>query len=207
MPGLWAYHTRASTLVVEKRIRPPRVERGGPCTIAWCEKPAGESGFSGGSSPLLPEGPLLIRVRQPSDWPSLRLRRCRRFRPDGLWHLGAPMTTEDEVRLLELQLADIKRQIAYHEGRPARLVDTTHGIAGKGDSRSSSDDGGGWRPMNFPPNRLARAPSNPLVFQQAIISWRGSSSVNVGLSRDTPSVTDLFAGRSAPSQRLVSVAS
>jgi hypothetical protein len=26
------------------------------------------------------------------------------------------MTTEDEVRLLELQLADIKRQIAYHEG-------------------------------------------------------------------------------------------
>jgi hypothetical protein len=47
---------------------------------------------------------------------SLRLRRCRRFRPDGLWHLGAPMTTEDEVRLLELQLADIKRQIAYHEG-------------------------------------------------------------------------------------------
>jgi hypothetical protein len=29
---------------------------------------------------------------------------------------GAPMTTEDEVRLLELQLADIKRQIAYHEG-------------------------------------------------------------------------------------------
>jgi hypothetical protein len=32
------------------------------------------------------------------------------------WHLVAPMTTEDEVRLLELQLADIKRQIAYHEG-------------------------------------------------------------------------------------------
>jgi hypothetical protein len=29
---------------------------------------------------------------------------------------GAPMTTEDEVRLLELQLADIKRQIAHHEG-------------------------------------------------------------------------------------------
>jgi hypothetical protein len=29
---------------------------------------------------------------------------------------GAPMTTEDEVRLLELQLADIKRQIAYHKG-------------------------------------------------------------------------------------------
>jgi hypothetical protein len=26
------------------------------------------------------------------------------------------MTTDDEVRLLELQLADIKRQIAYHEG-------------------------------------------------------------------------------------------
>jgi hypothetical protein len=26
------------------------------------------------------------------------------------------MTTEDEVRLLELQLADIKRQIAHHEG-------------------------------------------------------------------------------------------
>jgi hypothetical protein len=25
------------------------------------------------------------------------------------------MTTEDEVRLLELQLADIKRQIAHHE--------------------------------------------------------------------------------------------
>jgi hypothetical protein len=44
------------------------------------------------------------------------LRRCRRFRPDGLWHLGAPMTTDYEVRLLELQLADIKRQIAYHEG-------------------------------------------------------------------------------------------
>jgi hypothetical protein len=34
----------------------------------------------------------------------------------GLRHLGAPMTTEVEVRLLELQLADIKRRIAYHEG-------------------------------------------------------------------------------------------
>jgi hypothetical protein len=38
------------------------------------------------------------------------------FGQTGLWHLGAPMSTEDEVRLLELQLADIKRQIAYHEG-------------------------------------------------------------------------------------------
>jgi len=28
-------------------------------------------------------------------------------------------------------------------------VDATHGIAGEGDSRSSSDNGGGWRPMNF----------------------------------------------------------
>ena len=26
------------------------------------------------------------------------------------------MATEEEVRLLELKLADIKRQIAYHEG-------------------------------------------------------------------------------------------
>jgi hypothetical protein len=26
------------------------------------------------------------------------------------------MTREDEVRLLELQLADIKRKMAYHEG-------------------------------------------------------------------------------------------
>ena len=26
------------------------------------------------------------------------------------------MTTEDEVRLLELQLTDIKRRMAYHEG-------------------------------------------------------------------------------------------
>jgi hypothetical protein len=46
----------------------------------------------------------------------LRQRRSRRFRPDGLWHLGGANATEDEVRLLELQLADIKRQIAYHEG-------------------------------------------------------------------------------------------
>ena len=59
------------------------------------------------------------------------------------------MTTEDEVRLLELQLADIKRQMGLPRGRPARLVDATHGIAGEGDSRSSSDNGGGWRPMNF----------------------------------------------------------
>ena len=39
----------------------------------------------------------------------------RRVRWTHLWE-GRPMTTEDEVRLLELQLADIKRQIAYHEG-------------------------------------------------------------------------------------------
>jgi len=55
------------------------------------------------------------------------------------------MTTEDEVRLLELQLADIKRQIAYHEGALQDLWMPTHGIAGEGDSRSSSDNGGGWR--------------------------------------------------------------
>src|SRR5277367_1524952 len=53
----------------------------------------------------------------------------------------------------------------------------------------------------FPPNRLTRAPCQPLVFQQAIIPQRGSSLVNVGLSRDTPSITDLFAGRSARQRR------
>jgi hypothetical protein len=55
--------------------------------------------------------------------------------------------------------------------------------------------------MNFLQTVLLALLANPLVFQQAIIPSRGSSSVNVGLSRDTPSITDLFAGRSAPSQR------
>jgi hypothetical protein len=39
--------------------------------------------------------------------------------------------------------------------------------------------------MNFLQTVLLALLANPLVFQQAIIPWRGSSSVNVGLSRDT----------------------
>jgi hypothetical protein len=54
------------------------------------------------------------------------------------------MATEEEVRLLELKLADIKRQIALPRGRPARLVDRTYGTQGKGDSCSSGRRG---RPM------------------------------------------------------------
>ncbi len=53
------------------------------------------------------------------------------------------MTTEDEVRLLELQLADIKRQIAYHEGALQDL----------------------WMQLTV----LLALLANPLVFQQAII--------------------------------------
>ena len=71
------------------------------------------------------------------------------------------MTTEDEVRLLELQLADIKRQIAYHEGALQDLWMQTHGIAGEGHSRSSSDNGGGWRPMNFLQTVLLALLANP----------------------------------------------
>ena len=59
---------------------------------------------------------------------------------------GAPMTTEDEVRLLELQLADIKRQIAYHEGAlqelwmqlmelRARVTAARHQITGEDDDQ------------------------------------------------------------------------
>jgi hypothetical protein len=48
-------------------------------------------------------------------------------------------------------------------------VDATHGIAGEGDSRSSSDNGGGWRPMNFLQTVLLALLAKPLVFQQAII--------------------------------------
>jgi hypothetical protein len=54
--------------------------------------------------------------------------------------------------------------------------------------------------MNFLQTVLLALLANPLVFQQAIIPSRGSSSVNVGLSRVPQAITDLFAGRFAPSQ-------
>jgi len=44
--------------------------------------------------------------------------------------------------------------------------------------------------MNFLQTVLLALLANPLVFQQTIIPSRGSSSVNVGLSRATPSITD-----------------
>ena len=59
--------------------------------------------------------------------------------------------------------------------------------------------------MNFLQTPLLAPLANPLVFQQAIIPQRGSSPVNVSLSRDTPGITDLFAGRSAPAQGRASV--